>query len=449
MEQSDLFGTEKISRIMLKLAPPVMLAQLIQALYNIVDSFFVGKYSDSGLTALSIIYPIQLLMIAFAVGTGVGINTVMAAKLGTGNRKEADEYAGVGTPLAIVLWALFAVVCYLIMPFYARMSTGSEAVVRDVTVYGRIVCVFSFGLFLESIWTKILQSNGDMKTPMFAQIIGAVTNIILDPLLIFGMFGLPQMGIAGAAIATVAGQIVAALVVMKRGFRKSPKREVYRHHIAKIFRLGVPNILMQSAYTFYILGLNLILATFCDQAVTALGLYYKWQTFFFIPLGAMQTCIVPVVSFNYAAGSISRCRKTLSAALWFGLALMAVGTLCFNLFPEAMLRAFSSDELVVTIGTYGFRIVGFSFLPMVPSLTFPVFFQAVGSSLKSSLLTVVRTVLLFVPLGWLFARLWGLEGFWFTYPATEVLTTAVGFLFYRGFLRSDYVREHAEKETLC
>ena len=200
MEQSDLFGTEKISRILFRLAPPVMLAQLIQALYNIVDSFFVGKYSDSGLTALSIIYPMQLLMIAFAVGTGVGINTVMAAKLGTGNRKEADEYAGVGTPLAVVLWLLFATVCYLIMPFYARMSTDSEAVIQDVITYGRIVCVFSFGLFLESIWTKVLQSNGDMKTPMFAQILGAVTNIVLDPLLIFGLFGLPEMGIAGAAV---------------------------------------------------------------------------------------------------------------------------------------------------------------------------------------------------------------------------------------------------------
>ena len=276
MEQTDIFGTEKISKILLRLAPPVMLAQLIQALYNIVDSLFVGRYSDSGLTALSIIYPLQLLMIAFAVGTGVGINTVMAAKLGTGNRKEADEYAGVGTPLAVVLWGLFAAVCYLIMPFYARMSTSSEAVIKDVIIYGRLVCVFSFGLFLESIWTKILQSNGDMKTPMFAQILGAVTNIILDPLLIFGMFGLPEMGIAGAAIATVAGQIVAAIVVMKKGFRRSPRVNVYLHHIAEIFRLGIPNILMQSAYTFYILGLNLILASFCDEAVTALGLYYKW-----------------------------------------------------------------------------------------------------------------------------------------------------------------------------
>ena len=438
MEQTDLFGTEKISRILFRLAPPVMLAQLIQALYNIVDSFFVGKYSDSGLTALSIIYPMQLLMIAFAVGTGVGINTVMAAKLGTGNRKEADEYAGVGTPLAVVLWLLFATVCYLIMPFYARMSTDSEAVIQDVITYGRIVCVFSFGLFLESIWTKVLQSNGDMKTPMFAQILGAVTNIVLDPLLIFGLLGLPEMGIAGAAVATVAGQIVAALVVMKKGFRRSPELKLYPHHIAAIFRLGVPNILMQSAYTFYILGLNLILATFCDQAVTALGLYYKWQTFFFIPLGAMQTCIVPVISYNYAARNIDRCKKTLSTAILFGLALMALGALCFNTIPTQMLRVFTKDAQVIEIGRIGFHFVGISFLPMVASLIFPVFFQAVGASLKSSTLTVIRTVLLFVPLGYLFSRL-GLNWFWLTFPVTEVVTSAVGALFYRQFLRKDYV----------
>ena len=199
MDTNELLGKEKISKVLLKLAPPVMLAQLIQALYNIVDSFFVGRASDSGLTALSIIYPIQLLMIAFAVGTGVGINTAMAAKLGTGGTKEADEYAGVGTPLAVVMWLLFAAVCYAIMPAYAKMSTDSPAVIADVIAYGRIVCVFSFGLFLESVWTKILQAHGDMKTPMAAQIIGAITNIILDPLLIFGMFGLPKMGISGAA----------------------------------------------------------------------------------------------------------------------------------------------------------------------------------------------------------------------------------------------------------
>lgn len=440
MEQTDLFGTEKISKILLKLAPPVMLAQLIQAIYNIIDSLFVGRYSDSGLTALSIIYPLQLLMIALAVGTGVGINTVMAAKLGVGNEKEADEYAGVGTPLAGFMWLLFAVICWFAMPFYAKMSTNSEVIIHDVIVYGRIVCVFSFGLFLESIWTKVLQSCGDMKTPMTAQIIGAITNIVLDPLLIFGMFGFPKMGIAGAAVATVSGQIMAALIVMKKGFRKSPHRQVYPHHIAKIFQLGIPNILMQSAYTFYILGLNLILATFSDQAVTALGLYYKWQTFFFIPLGAMQTCIVPVISYNYAARNIERCKKTLSASIVFGMSLMALGTLCFVCIPSQMLRVFTSDELVIAIGRVGFRFVGISFLPMVTSLIFPVFFQAVGSSLKSSLLTVIRTVVLFVPLAYLFSR-FGLNWFWLTYPVTEVITSLTGAYFYRQFLSKDYVRE--------
>lgn len=435
METTEFFGTEKIRKILFKLAPPVMLAQLIQALYNIVDSFFVGRYSDSGLTALSIIYPLQLLMIALAVGTGVGINTAMAAKLGMGNPKEANHYAGVGTPLAVVLWILFAVICWLIMPAYARVSTDSPVVIQDVVVYGRLVCVFSFGLFLESIWTKVLQANGDMKTPMIAQIAGAATNIIIDPLLIFGMFGLPEMGIAGAAVATVAGQIVAALIVFRKGFCKSPAKELYPRCIMKIFRLGVPNILMQSAYTFYILGLNLILSTFSDQAVTALGLYYKWQTFFFIPLGAMQTCIVPVISFNYAAGSMERCKKTLGVAIGFGLALMAMGTLCFVTFPTQMLQVFTSDAQVIAIGRVGFRFVGISFIPMVTSLIFPVFFQAIGSSLKSSALTVIRTVVLFVPLGFLFSRL-GLNWFWMTFPVTEVMTSIVGFVFYRQFLTS-------------
>ena len=439
MDTIEFYGKEKISRILLKLAPPVMLAQLIQALYNIIDSLFIGRCSDSGLTALSIVYPLQLLMIALAVGTGVGINTVMAAKLGEGKKKQADEYAGVGTPLEIAIWFLFALISWFIMPAYARMSTDSPAVIEDVIAYGRIVCVFSFGLFLESAWTKVLQAGGDMKTPMVAQIAGAVTNIILDPLLIFGLLGLPRMGISGAAVATVAGQIVAALIVMRKGFRPSPSKQVYPHHIGKIFHLGMPNILMQSAYTFYIFGLNMILAGFCDQAVTALGLYYKWQTFFFIPLGAMQTCIVPVVSFNYAARNIDRCKKALNTAVLWGMALMALGTACFVSIPEQMLRVFTQDELVVEIGRVGFRFVGVSFLTMVTSLIFPVFFQAVGYSLKSSALTVLRTVVLFVPLGYVFSR-FGLDWFGMTYPVTEVITSVVGFVFYRQFLKADYVK---------
>ena len=431
MDTSEFYGKEKISRILLKIAPPVMLAQLIQAFYNIVDSLFVGKYSETGLTALSIIYPLQLLMIALAVGTGVGINTDMAYYFGIRQEKKAEEVAVIGTPLAVFLWIVFAAVCYLIMPFYARISTNSEKIIRDVVVYGRIVCVVSIGLFTEGVWSKLLQARGDMKTPMVAQIAGAITNIILAPILIFGMFGIHKFGIAGAAIATVIGQIVAALVVMRKAFVRSPEKSCYLLHIKRIYQLGIPNILMQSAYTFYIFGLNMILAGFSDQAVTALGLYYKWQSFFFIPLGALQTCIVPVISFNYAAKDQERCKAVLKESLIAGMALMFLGTLCFEFLPVQMLSTFSKDAQVIAIGTNGFHYIGVAFIPMVTSLIFPVYFQAIGSAVKSSILTVVRTMVLFVPLGYLFSR-FGLQYFWLTFPVTEVLTTLVGFKFYRS-----------------
>lgn len=256
-----------------------------------------------------------------------------------------------------------------------------------MVTYGRIVSVLSIGLFLESVWTKVLQSEGNMKLPMIAQIAGAVINIVLDYLLIFGIGFFPRLGIAGAAIATVTGQIIAAVIVMTKGFRKSPTLSVYKKYVKKIYYLGFPNILMQSAYTFYIFGLNMILKGFSDQAVTALGLYYKWQSFFFIPLGAMQTCIVPVISYNYGAGMFDRCKKTLKDSVFFGWTLMIIGTLCFEIIPGPMLSVFSSDAKVIEIGVNAFHIIGISFIPLVTSLTFPVYFQAIGQSVKSSLLT--------------------------------------------------------------
>lgn len=439
--ETEFFGGERISKILFRLAPPIMLAQLIQALYNIVDSFFVGKYAESGLTALSIVYPLQLLMIALAVGTGVGINTVMASNFGLGRVKRANEFAGLAAPLAAGLWLLFAAMCQFIMPFYARISTDSPDVIADVVTYGRITCVFSFGLFFESVWTKVVQAEGNMKTPMLAQIFGAAVNIVLDPILIFGAGGFEGFGIAGAAAATVIGQTAAALIVMKKGFRKPPALYKFRGHIYMIFRFGLPNMLMQSAYTFYIFGLNMILAGFSDQAVTTLGLYYKWQTFFFIPLSAMQTCIVPMVSFNYSAGNVKRCRKTVGEAVLFGAVLMALGTLCFETVPTQMLRLFTKDDLVIEIGTHAFHIIGISFIPMVASLIFPVFFQAVGQGLKSSLLTIVRTVFLFVPLGYVFSC-FGLDAFWFTFPATDTISALLGYVLFRRFMRSASLSEN-------
>lgn len=274
-----------------------------------------------------------------------------------------------------------------------------------------------------------------MKIPMIAQIVGAITNIVLDPILIFGVWKNQGIGIAGAAIATVIGQMMAAVIVMRQGHHKAPSLHEFTGLVKHIYKLGLPNIIMQSAYTFYILGLNLILKSFSNQAITALGLYYKWQTFFFIPLGALQTCIVPILSYNYAAGKFSRCRKTLKDAVLMGLLLMFVGTLCFELIPIQLLRVFSKDSKVISIGTYGFRLIGLSFIPMVTSLIFPVFFQAIGYSIRSSVLTIIRTVILFVPLGWLFSR-FGLERFWLTFIVTESVTTVIGYIMYKGFRKN-------------
>lgn len=428
MNETDFFGSEKIWKILARLAPPVMLAQLIQALYNIVDSFYVGRFSEAGLTALSIIYPVQLIIIAAAVGTGVGINTVMARYFGVGKRKRAEECAGTGTILAVSLWLVFAVFLYFFMPVYAAMSTSDAEVIEYTITYGRITSVFSLGIFTESVWSKVHQASGNMKTPMLAQIIGAVINIVLDPILIFGMFSMPRLGIAGAAIATVLGQFAAAFVVGRRGLKKPPVLSVIGKYVSNIYRAGVPAIMMQAAYTVYILGLNLILKGFSNQAVTALGLYYKWQTFFFIPLGGLQTCIVPVISYNYARGDLSRCKSILRESCIFGLLFMCIGIFCFEVLPRPLLMLFSRDPLVIQIGIWGFRCIGLSFIPLVTSMIFPVYFQATASGAESVTLTVVRTVVLFVPVAWLLSR-FSLEAFWFTFPITDTVTSLLGFVF--------------------
>ena len=428
---SDDFGKVKISKLIIKMAPPVMLAQLIQALYNIIDSIFIGNYSSSGLTALSIIYPIQLLMIAIAVGSGVGINTLISSLLGKGEKEKVIDVKGLSTILAIILYIIFAITFYFIMPTFASISTSNNEVILDVISYGRIVSVFSFGLFLESIWTKILQANGNMKQPMIAQIIGAIINIILDPIFIFVF----KLGISGAAYATVIGQITSAIIVFKGGFSKPRNIKKSITYIKKIYELGFPNILMQSAYTFYIFGLNQILSTFSDDAVTALGIYYKWQTFFFIPLGALQTCIVPIISYNYATKDINRCKEALKLSVLYGLILMLIGTITFEAIPRQMITVFSNNENVKNIGEIGFRFIGISFIPMVTSLIFPVFFQALDMPIKSSILTIVRTLVLFVPLGFLFSLI-GLNYFWLTFPITETITSIVGYVLYKNSINN-------------
>ncbi len=430
MEQSNSnFGTEKISRLLLKLAPPIMLAQLIQALYNIVDSFFIGKYSTDGLSALSVIFPIQLLISAFAVGTGVGVNTVMSKYYGLKEDDKASDVAGVGFVLSIAGWLVFAGICCALMSAYCKMSLKSVDAQNYAFSYGMVVCSLSIGIFVESNFSKILQAKGDMKTPMIAQIVGAVINIVFDYFLIFGIGFIKPLGVTGAALATVLGQIVAAIITSIKAFQK-PNFKMIKRYVKPIYRAGTPNILMNALCTIYIVALNLILVSFCDEAVTVLGLYYKLQTFLLIPLMALTTCIIPILSFNYAAKKYDRCKKVLWETVIFTAVCMLVGTLLFEFIPKQLLMIFAKgNEKVIDIGVNAFRIIGISFVPFSLSLVVPNYFQAIGKNGQSIFTSILRQIVLLVPLAWLFSR-FGLKYVWLTFPITEFLDAFASYVLY-------------------
>lgn len=421
--ESHLFEEDSIWKILKRIAPPVMLAQLIQALYNIVDSYFVGKYSGDGLTALSVIFPVQLIITALAVGTGVGVNTQMARLLAFDRKKDADQTAGTGMVLALITWGVFAVLSVFLIKPYAAISAQAPEAVRYSVVYGTIVCVGSVGIFLESIWTKVHQARGNMWLPMIAQIAGAVTNIVLDPILIFGWGPIPKMGVAGAAVATVGGQVLAAVITGITGIKRPPKRSEMIKKAGQIYRLGYPSILMQMLCTVYIMVLNMILSGFSDEAVTVLGLYYKMQTFFFIPLLGLQTCIVPLLSYNYARKSYERCKKVMMDTVLIAMSFMVLGIACFELIPGKLIGVFSNSAAVLEIGENAFRIIGISFLPAVLSLITPVFFQAIGASKTSVILSLTRQIF------WIFAQM-GLNYTWIAFPAAELITGTIGTVLY-------------------
>lgn len=431
-QDNAFFGTEKVTKLLFRLAPPVMFAQLIQALYNIVDSYFIGQYSKDGLAALSVIFPVQLLINALAIGTGVGVNTMMSKYYGLSKEKEANEVAGVGLFLSICSWVIFALISCSIMGIYTSISLQTPQAQSFACTYGRIVSGFSFGIFLESNWTKILQAKGDMKTPMMAQIVGAITNIILDYLFIFGIGFFPEMGVSGAAIATVTGQIIAAVMVSFKGYHKIPSISQIRPYIKPIYRAGIPNIIMNALCTVYIIALNLILVSFSDDAVTVLGLYYKLQMFCLIPVMGLTTCIVPILSYNYASNNVKRCKEILWTSVGISAVCMAVGTLGFEIIPKQLLQIFAKEPAILKIGIPALRIIGISFVPISMSLVIPTYFQAIGMGIQSIILTILRQIVLLIPLAFAFSLL-GLDYVWLAFPITEIITAIVGYGLYRKF----------------
>lgn len=425
-------GDIPIGKLLLKLSPPVMLALLIQSIYNIVDSYFVAQYSLSGLTALSIIFPIQLLMTALGTGTGTGLNILISRMDGNGDTARQRDVVKSGLYLGIWNFLIFTCVGMLLIGSYYTISSNQAEVRAEGVQYAQIIFLGSFGLFMESNCTKLLQAKGNMVTPMLAQVAGAAINLVFDPIFIFGLFGAPELGMAGAAIATIMGQWAAMLITLRAVFRTYDVRGTFRFKdCIQIYQSGFPSIIMQSLYTLYIVGLNLILKQFTEDAVTVLGIYYKLQTFFFIPLMGLQQVIVPVISFNYGAHDNKRVNDTLRYSILISCGVTALGTFIFMAFPKELISIFAGSTSILNIGTLALRIISVSFLPASFAMMFTVYFQGIDKGKCSVFITVLRQIILLVPLAWLF-HFAGLNYVWLTFPVTEVIAMYCCFFLYNG-----------------
>ena len=428
---SDRMGQAPLLPLILSMSFPVMFSLLIQTLYNVADSFFVARTSGHALTAVSLALPVQTLITAIASGTGVGVNALIARALGAKNNSEAASVAAHGLTLGAASWVVFSLLCLPLLGIYFNAFTSTPEVVVMGRQYTGIVVLFSLGLFVENISTKILQAQGNMTLPMVFQTCGALLNVVLDPILIFGMGPVPALGVSGAAYATVAAQLcvmvcsLAAVLrpgrevhVTWRGLRFCPKT------VRQIYLVGLPDILKQALYTFYIAGLNGILSTFSDAAVTVLGIYYKIQGFITMPILGLSQGMLPILSYNYGARLYPRMLRALRHSCVLAFCTLLAGTALFWVFPAQLLGIFSPTEEMLTIGVPALRIVSLSF-PLFPfTLLTPMLLQVTGHGNKSIAITLLRQVVLLVPLAYAFSR-FGLSYLWFTFPVSEVVATAL------------------------
>ena len=419
-------GTERIRKLLVQYAVPAIIAMTASSLYNMVDSIFIGHgVGPLAISGLALTFPLMNLAAAFGSLVGVGAATLISMRLGQRDYETAQRVLGNVLVLNLIIGISFGLAALLFLDPILYFFGASEATIGYAREYMTVILLGNVVTHMYLGLNSVLRASGHPRKSMYATINTVVINTILDPLFIFG-FG---WGIRGAAIATVVGQCVAAVITGISGFRRPPKPVVMRKYVRQIYRLGYPSIFMQMLYTVYIMALNMILAGFSDDAVTVLGLYYKLQSFFFIPLNGLQTCIVPILSYNFACLAYDRCKRILYDSCGISLVFMLVGVVSFECIPGRLIGLFSQDPAVLAIGVPAFRIIGLSFIPAVLSLMPPVFFQAIGAAGPSLLLSVVRQICCLIPLFWIFSKI-SLEATWFAYPLSEVITGSLGVAFY-------------------
>lgn len=442
MQPENKMGTMPIPKLVFNMAIPMVISMLIQALYNIVDSAFVGKYSSEALEAVSIAFAIQNLMIAVATGTGVGINAMLSRHLGEKKFDSANKTANTGVFLAFCSYVLFAVIgLTVIRPFY-EMQSDIEAVINYGEQYLVIITVGGFGIFGEIVGERLLQATGKTFYSMLTQGAGAIVNIILDPILIFGYCGAPRMGVAGAALATVIGQCVAAVLALIFNIKVNKEITLSLKSIVKpslseikrIYSIGVPSIIMTSITSILTVGMNLILKQFSEDAITVYGVYFKLNSFIFMPVFGLNNGLVPILAYNYGAGKHDRIRKTIKLGMASAVAYMLLGFAVFELIPDKLLAIFSAGDSLLAIGIVAFRIIAISFIFAGVDIIGGTVFQAIGNPIHSLLMSVMRQLVIILPTAYLLSLLGTVDAVWWSYPLAEIVAFVMCIIFMRKTL---------------
>ncbi len=433
-------GVQPIPRLLVSMSVPIMISMLVQALYNVVDSIFVARISENAFNAVSLAFPVQNLMISVAVGTGVGINALLSKCLGEKNFERANLTAVNGVFLAVCSAAVFALLCgCCARPFFAVQTDVAE-IVDGGTAYIFICGVFSLGLFLEITFERLLQSTGQTMLSMVTQLIGAAINIVLDPICIFVL----DMGVAGAAAATVLGQIVGAVVAVFLNARRNPELQLswkgFRPNggvIRGIYSVGVPSIIMSSISSVMTFGLNQILITFTTTATAVFGAYFKIQSFFFMPVFGLNNGMVPIVAYNFGARKPDRMLKTVKLAVVLATGIMVAGFAVFQLAPQVLLGFFDPTENMLLIGKPAFRIISISFLLAGFGIVSSSMFQALGHGMLSLSISLVRQLMVLLPVAWLLSLSGRLELVWWSFPIAELFSGSLCIIFHRYIYRRE------------
>ena len=437
--KENKMGTMPVKQLIISMSLPMMISMLMQALYSVVDSIFVSHLSEQALAAVTYAFPLQNMMIALGSGTGVGINALLSRSLGERRFDRSDAAANTGLLLTFCNALLFMVIGLFGSHAFIATQTSLPEIREMGAAYLSIVCGFSFGLFFQMTFERLLQSTGLTIYSMASQLSGAIINTILDPIMIFGLLGCPRFGVAGAAYATVIGQCSAALIGLALNLKKnteihysfrgilSPKAET----IGRIYYVGVPSILMMSIGSAMTYGMNQILSIFSDTAVAVFGVYFKLQSFFFMPVFGLNNGVIPVLAYNYGARKKERIREALRFSMLVAVAIMGLGTLLFQLFPARLLGFFNASEEMLQIGVPALRIISLSYMVAGACIAMGSIFQAFSRSFYSLFVSIGRQLVALLPVAWLLSRTGSVTMVWWAFPIAEVVSGILSVIFFR------------------